>query len=506
VLPELCEAIPTPSTKKPPAMPAPETTLAPQSSPSPSSVALGAALPVAPMKPPIVVHAARPVISSGKSIVETQVPPPVALAPQKPAHAVPRFEPRVVSSPVLAGLVPVVDERSEYRESEPERTPFLGSLEVALRPPAPAASGPTDSDTERLPAVTWEETEARPLVDDTNVDQAPAALSSGTSTRGVDHDFVAERDGGNADEPVAIISPTRIVEIGISPAVSAVAVAEATNVEGDERISAAPSARAEATEDAAVVAAVTGELEPESVRRIGVPVPAPEPAGELVETRKSVPAPKSFAPVPPVVRALKGRELPMAYADEPHAAPADEVEALPQSGSDVQHASPTAETHREPIPNTNDVSLPAESSSLFDLSDAQFSEPSRTPAPAAFDARAGDFRASFSEARESLHEAEESLLDAWAESEPLDSDVVYASVPPIEPAPISVSEPTPSVEAPLYRRRESDVRDLLSQFVVAEARSLRDLARELKTMAGVNATPAPPAVLPIAPEKAAGRR
>jgi hypothetical protein len=49
---------------------------------------------------------------------------------------------------------------------------------------------------------------------------------------------------------------------------------------------------------------------------------------------------------------------------------------------------------------------------------------------------------------------------------------------------------------PSYRPRRSDVADLVAAFVVAESRSLAELSRELKRIAGIGATPAPSEVAP----------
>jgi hypothetical protein len=65
----------------------------------------------------------------------------------------------------------------------------------------------------------------------------------------------------------------------------------------------------------------------------------------------------------------------------------------------------------------------------------------------------------------------------------------------------------PAAEAPSYRPRRSEVADLVAAFVVAEARSLAELSRELKRIAGIGATPPPPEVAPApAPRKVSSAR
>ncbi|HVW29541.1 MAG TPA: hypothetical protein VHC69_29460 [Polyangiaceae bacterium] len=73
-------------------------------------------------------------------------------------------------------------------------------------------------------------------------------------------------------------------------------------------------------------------------------------------------------------------------------------------------------------------------------------------------------------------------------------------------------EPTPShVEvgasvASTYCPRRSDVAELVAAFVVAETRSLSELTRELKRIAGVSATPAPPEAVPAPRRKTSSAR
>lgn len=74
--------------------------------------------------------------------------------------------------------------------------------------------------------------------------------------------------------------------------------------------------------------------------------------------------------------------------------------------------------------------------------------------------------------------------------------------PPSLPAPLPVrasqaTAPVPSADPPSgYQPRRSDVTALLHGFAVAEERTLRELSRELKEIAGIAGTPCPPAVLP----------
>jgi hypothetical protein len=68
-------------------------------------------------------------------------------------------------------------------------------------------------------------------------------------------------------------------------------------------------------------------------------------------------------------------------------------------------------------------------------------------------------------------------------------------VAPEPPQPAEVeqpSEPAPEPESPRFAPRRSDVSELLRGFAVTEARSDRELCRDLKALAGVDLTPPPP--------------
>jgi hypothetical protein len=64
-----------------------------------------------------------------------------------------------------------------------------------------------------------------------------------------------------------------------------------------------------------------------------------------------------------------------------------------------------------------------------------------------------------------------------------------------EPAaePARTTAPAVPVSEP-YEPRRSDVAELLAGFAVAESRTMLELSRELKKMAGIGATPCPPDV------------
>jgi len=57
--------------------------------------------------------------------------------------------------------------------------------------------------------------------------------------------------------------------------------------------------------------------------------------------------------------------------------------------------------------------------------------------------------------------------------------------------------PEPPPPRPTYRPRRSDVGALLDGFAVTEARTLKEISRELKQIAGVSGTPCPPPVAPL---------
>jgi hypothetical protein len=104
--------------------------------------------------------------------------------------------------------------------------------------------------------------------------------------------------------------------------------------------------------------------------------------------------------------------------------------------------------------------------------------------------------------------APSAMLDRWLPEPEMDADAIDAgweidsesSLPPVAVSVASRSEefPEESPTPPPYRPRQSDVSELLAGFVVAESRTLRDLSRELKRIAGVAVTPAPPAASPLA--------
>jgi hypothetical protein len=85
--------------------------------------------------------------------------------------------------------------------------------------------------------------------------------------------------------------------------------------------------------------------------------------------------------------------------------------------------------------------------------------------------------------------------DAW------DDDPFYGYEPSTPGA-----EAGASSVASTYQPRRSDVADLVAAFVVAESRSLAELARELKRIAGISATPAPEAVVSEGRRKASPAR
>jgi hypothetical protein len=82
--------------------------------------------------------------------------------------------------------------------------------------------------------------------------------------------------------------------------------------------------------------------------------------------------------------------------------------------------------------------------------------------------------------------AEVDAIDAGWELEPeVLPHVAAAAEAPVEPDPITTTPPP-------YQPRRSDVTELLAGFTVAESRSLREMSRELKLIAGVSVTPVPP--------------
>jgi hypothetical protein len=68
------------------------------------------------------------------------------------------------------------------------------------------------------------------------------------------------------------------------------------------------------------------------------------------------------------------------------------------------------------------------------------------------------------------------------------------------------AQPGGSSVASTYQPRRSDVADLVKAFVVAESRSLVELARELKRIAGISATPAPAGAVSAGRRKASSAR
>lgn len=101
--------------------------------------------------------------------------------------------------------------------------------------------------------------------------------------------------------------------------------------------------------------------------------------------------------------------------------------------------------------------------------------------------------------------APEAMSSRWEPLPVLDADAIDAgweisesSLPPVSVAASADSFATESPPPPPYRPRQSDISELLAGFVVAETRSLREISRELKRIAGVAVTPAPPNVSPLA--------
>ena len=409
------------------------------------------------------------------SLVETLLPPPVFLATPSPA---PPHPPATVSDDEAAwSLAARTAPRPAWSDRDPEATPFLGSLEVVLRRSARfEVLESAEADTERLPAVNWDESEPGAAVDSL-VLGAPEASEP-------ERVEASEPEGADRIDPAALA--TR---------------------EPPESAESVPMIAAEGLEAAELIVQAQAPDDPPDERSRA------EIAG-ADHVRPSLPAPKSWVVVPPVVRAL--RVQPPSSEDERLVAVASESEAVEEvsafadpdpiephplldveDGASAEGATLLVEDEAESV----SVGEPA---SLFDLSDD-----ASPPAPAGLfgplDTAVVEARQSLIEARESLIEARESLLEVWDQS-----SAVHARVAPVEP---DSEAPAPtkarSEPVPLYRPRQSDVRELLSQFVVAEAKSLRDLARELKSIAGVYATPAPPAVAPIAvpaPEEALHRR
>jgi hypothetical protein len=82
------------------------------------------------------------------------------------------------------------------------------------------------------------------------------------------------------------------------------------------------------------------------------------------------------------------------------------------------------------------------------------------------------------------------------------AEIVAASEPAMEVAAAAPPEPSPPPPArvepvyAVYRPRKSDVSALVAGFGVSESRTLQELARDLKKMAGVALTPGPPDVSP----------
>ena len=98
---------------------------------------------------------------------------------------------------------------------------------------------------------------------------------------------------------------------------------------------------------------------------------------------------------------------------------------------------------------------------------------------------------------EARQEARVSEPAAAVVEEPLqEAPVTCPAAEPARPA-----APAPQASEP-YEPRRSDVAELLAGFAVAESRTMVELSRELKKMAGIGATPCPPGVAaPSVPHK-----
>jgi hypothetical protein len=101
---------------------------------------------------------------------------------------------------------------------------------------------------------------------------------------------------------------------------------------------------------------------------------------------------------------------------------------------------------------------------------------------------------------------EPAIAEAAAADEPAIDEATAASEPAIAEARLNEPEfamvedeplaVVPDVAEPSYHPKRSDVADLVAAFVVAESRTLAELSRELKRMAGIAATPAVSEVAP----------
>ena len=517
------------------AVPAPSVPAVP-----PVSASVTVLAPSVPAVPPV--SASVPVPAPPVRVVPVAVPeapeptPRVSVVAAEPAVVHPassRPAPTSLTPPPLPDMRPVAsslqhevrnepaneppDEPVEaWTKSEPDATPFLGSLEVVLRPATKVDAFPSlDDDTERLPPIAWDDVAFDAVI------EAPSVPPRSVEARFEPVLPAVKRLSRpalpSASAPVPKIPSAAPVPSGAPRAPSApppVSIAPAPS---------APAPFAPPPVSIAPIVAI-GAAKPQSDATLN------ETAPDVVTDAKPVsPTPAKTEPTPSAVRVAPPRDVEPRISDELAellalfsepplvAAPAPDVE------NDVERVMPDHDaTKLTPAPASmfllgDDAEPSGVQDAVDDLEEAVTSTALAEFVAFALEAPA---RTSTAVARAlAVDQAAGVGSDlCWPLPEPNDhewSPVIEDAAPPMEDAPLaslpdvsatdesaprierdveSESAPPLSASVPLYAPRHSDVSDLLSQFVVGEARSLGDMARELKQIAGVAGTPGPPPV------------
>jgi hypothetical protein len=494
------------------AVPAPSVPATP-----PVSVAVPAALPVSvavPAVPPIsavapaaprVPVAVEPVVVRAPSLRST----PTSLTPP------PLPETRPVVSPPHHDLPSAPPEPIEtWSRGEPDATPFLGSLDVVLRSVTKVdASPPLDDDTERLPPVAWDDATFDAVVEppsepprfvEARFETVPPAVKRLLRPASPSASAPAPKIPSAAPVPSvaprAPSAPPVSIPLIVAPIAATPQSERALNETAPEVETAAKPAPVTATTPAKT------EPTPSAVRVAPPRDVEPRISDELAELLALFSEPN-----------LDGARLPDVESEAESNVVNDAVRATREHDATELAPAPASMFLLAAEAGANDAQSEADdleeavtSMALAEFVALALERPARSStavAPAlAVDRAAGvgpDLCWPLPEPND--HEWSPVVEDV-APSDDAQSmdDAPLASLPdvsasdessrPIECDVASDSAPPRSAPVPLYAPRHSDVSELLSQFVVGEARSLGEMARDLKQIAGVAGTPGPPPV------------
>ncbi|HVU01106.1 MAG TPA: hypothetical protein VHE30_05115 [Polyangiaceae bacterium] len=410
--------------------------------------------------------------------------------PAPPAELLPEPTPVIAIEPVPADRQVLSAE-----PIEPEATPFLGAWPGAA-PPVTALREPPEHDTQLLPPVLpfWalELESGRATSSEPRFAPVPeAAPERPPPPAPGPPEPVIESTAPFAVVappivPLAprIVGPARETAEPAVPAVSAASAGESESAEMDAL------SRMESRESCAEVDEFASlSCEPVRIVSRTLAEPSAGEAGSVARAEASFVEPSADEPAG---AAPAEAILEMLFADEAAGLPPagailegpSAEEAAGQAPAEAILEGPSAEEAAGAAPGEAILEGPsAEEAAGQARADAILSEPSTDDEAA----RAASVQAIPEEpvVHESMRERQE---DSAPVTEP----------PPVEASPeaeaVAPSPPLPVV-SPTYVPRKSDVSELLQTFAVAEARSLREISRDLKNLAGIAGTPYPPAVV-----------